>query len=133
MDIHAQELTPEDIASLPALVRDIERVAGLNVAIAIVNAFRGMEVSIPKGENNNISGKAAFERIAAVCGRDAALAICNEFGGEVLSIPRCHALHVEMRGRAIRRAFDAGESVNTLAHRFDMTYRAIELILNRAP
>lgn len=133
MDIHAHELTPEDIASLPALVRDIERVSGLPAAIAIVNAFGGMEISIPKGENNNAKGKVAFERIAAAVGRDAALAICNEFGGEMLSIPRCHTLRGEMRARAIRRAFDAGECVNTLARRFGMTYRAIEIILNRAP
>ncbi|MEW6292476.1 MAG: Mor transcription activator family protein [Pseudomonadota bacterium] len=132
MDIHAEELTPEDVARLPALVRDIERVAGLPAAIAVVNAFRGMEISIPKGENNNTSGKAAFERIAAAAGRDAALAICNEFGGEMLSIPRCHTLRTEIRARAIRRAFDDGEDINTLARHFEMTYRAIEIILNRA-
>lgn len=91
-----------------------------------------MEIAIPKGEGNNAAGGAAFKRLADACGRDAALAICKEYGGEVLSIPRCHSLRTEMRARAIRRAFDAGEGLNTLAHRFDMTRRAVEIILNRA-
>lgn len=132
MDIRAEELTPEDIAILPALVRDIVRVAGLPAAIAIVNAFRGIEISIPKGEGNNTAGNVAFNRLADACGRDAALAICKEYGGEVLGIPRCHTLRSEMRNRAIRRAFDGGENINSLAYRFDMTSRAVELILNRA-
>jgi hypothetical protein len=127
MDIHAQDLTPDDLSRLPGMVRDFARIAGLESAIACVNAFRGMQITIPKGEDNNTAG-----RVAEVMGKDAALAICKEYGGEVLGIPRCHALRSEMRARAIRSAFDAGEDVNTLARRFDMTYRAIEQIINRA-
>lgn len=133
MDIRVEELTPEDIAILPVMVRDIERIAGLPAAVAIVNAFRGIEISIPKGEGNNTAGNVAFKRLADACGRDAALAICKEYGGEEISIPRCHSLRSEMRNRAIRRAFDAGESINSLAYRFDMTSRAVEMILSRAP
>lgn len=132
MDIRAEDLTPEDIKLLPRQVLDIARIAGMEAAIACVNAFRGMVISIPKGEHYNKKGIEAFAKLAAGCGREAALALCAEYGGEMLFIPRCHTLRGEMRNREIRRAFDAGEDTNTLARRFDMTYRAVEIILNRA-
>lgn len=99
----------------------IERLIGREAMETLVSVAGGLAVYIPK--NPPLDGPLAELPMPA---QEALVAYA---GGDVLYIPKCDGAARAKRNAEIRAAYDAGESVQSLARRFRLTERWVYEIL----
>lgn len=119
-----------DAAALPRSVREMVAHIGLPATMAIVRVYGGTVLRVPTGARAD--GQQLLELIELI-GKPATRALIAAYGGERLFIPRCAQALRDMRDRGIIAAYDAGQSVNSLAREHTMTDRQIRTILKRCP
>lgn len=69
--------------------------------------------------------------VAEQCGTAVADALCEEWQGQMILVPADYAWRLSQRDREIIAAKEEGESVNALAKRYNISYRAINKVLRR--
>lgn len=134
-----KHLVPPTAAHLLALL-------GTHDALALFNAWPGVQIAIPKGPCNNAGGARRWVQIVAIVGESAALKLAEDMGGQIMEVPMFHSLRKARRNQAIRTAFDSmtgrppaggGMSKASAVHALGLmhspiTWRQIEVILDRA-
>ena len=123
---------PEDqtLANLPASVRALIDVIGLQAAITLVQVYGGTILKLPTRAR---PGGQTRERLALLIGAAAADALIAAYPGEALAMARCLAALRDRRDREIIAAYDAGARVADLARGHRLTERQIRTILKRSP
>lgn len=119
------------MSRLPESIANIVELVGLDGALALVNAFGGLILPVPKGireEDGNTR-----EKLIEILGEPAALRFMATYGGERLTIARCAAALRDERDRQIIESYSRGESVAELVRRHQLTERQIRTILKRTP
>jgi hypothetical protein len=141
-------ITPADLRDFAHLVPPtglaVLRMLGPVDALKVFNSLRGAQIIIPKGPCNNPGGAKRWAQLVAIMGADAMLLLAREMGGDCLEVPSLEALRLERRNRAIRTQFDRltakapageglskGRAVEELGLRFALTWRQLEVILDR--
>lgn len=102
--------------------RFLEALIGRPALEALIAACGGMEIHIPKTPPKQGPLKCLPE--------PALKALVHWGGGTRLYVPQALHTRLDQRNAAIRKAYDAGESVRSLARRYRLTERWIRAILN---
>lgn len=116
--------------NLPASVRDLIAVMGLQPAVALVQAYGGRSLRVPTGAH---ADGQVLARLTGLLGGAAAQAFIAHYGGERLTIARCAAALRDERDAQIIADYTAGRSVPALAGEHALTERQIRSILKRVP
>lgn len=126
MDINnlKENNTPESLSDLPESLKNMVNVIGLAPTMAIVNAFGGTILFIPKKTNDR-------HRLINLIGIDQFKLIVSSFGGNSFAVPRMANVIRSNRNREIVQRYDSGDSVYTLASTYKMTNRQIYNILSK--
>ena len=142
-------LTAEDFTELahlmPETARPLEACMGIIAATALLNAWPGVEVKVPRFPDANPAGARRWSQMSAVVGEPAMRHLAALYGGTVLEIPLCSRVRQEKRNRVIRRDFDQftskppvgiglskAEAVQEIGMRYaPISVRQIESILNQ--
>lgn len=126
MDINnlKENNTPESLSDLPESLKNMVNVIGLAPTMAIVNAFGGTILFIPKKTNDR-------HRLINLIGIDQFKLIVSSFGGNSFAVPRMANVIRSNRNREIVQRYDSGDSVYTLASAYKMTNRQIYNILSK--
>lgn len=95
----------------------------------LINAFGGVEITIPKGETGR--GGKRFSAISGVIGEEAARLLCKHFERSVIYIPKNMAKVRNERNRRIVAAYDRGANVDKLTEEFGLSERQIRNILKQ--
>ena len=119
-----------DMSNLPQSVRDIIDLVGVTPALALVRAYPGNILKVPKGAREDGQVRA---RLIGIMGLDAANTFIATYGGDRLSIPRCVEALRDERDQRIIASYDDGQSVPELAVEHILTERQIRTILKRVP
>ena len=80
--------------------------AGALPGLALLNAWPGVSVIMPKHAAATPAGARRWAQIAAVVGQAAMPALAALYGGNVLDVPTCAQLRTEKRARWLRQRFD---------------------------
>lgn len=141
-DIRACDLT--EFASLvPPSGRELLRLLGERAALALLNAWPGVQVPVPKRRDANAHGARRWAQIAAIVGDESMTALAAALGGNVMEVPTCNDLRIARRNHVVRQQFDeltaphggglskAAAVQELVLHHAPITYRQIELILDQ--
>lgn len=119
-----------DAAALPRSVREMVAHIGLPATMAIVRVYGGTVLRVPTGA---VADGQRLLELTELLGTPATCDLIAAYGGERISIPRCAQALRDIRDRRIIAAYDAGQSVNSLAREHTLTDRQIRTILKRCP
>lgn len=140
-------MTPQQLAALyplpdfPAFARELIRVAGIEAAAALIDAWGGQEWRVPKragGESPRSERR--WAALAEVVGEAAAERIVRAWGGEYIYIPFCNAARGRALEAAIRKEYDDltlrqgyshRDAVFNLGTKFRKNHRSVEKLVNR--
>ncbi|MBF0096162.1 MAG: hypothetical protein HQM04_07375 [Magnetococcales bacterium] len=111
-----------DKNDLTQLMREVADVIGLPDTQKIVQHYQGTRIFIPRLTK-------CQHHLSTLLGMAQARLLSEYFGGETLTIPRMASVLRHQRNREIIRRYDAGETVRTLAHAYQLTDRQIYTIL----
>ncbi|MBF5004714.1 Mor transcription activator family protein [Diaphorobacter caeni] len=78
----------------------------IEATVALLNAWPGVEVKVPRFPNANPAGARRWAQLAALVGETAMQKLAALYGGTVLEIPLCSRVRLEKRNRNIRSEFD---------------------------
>lgn len=125
----------ENIEHLPASVRELIAIIGLNEALDIVRKFGGTTLLIPKGKNS--LGKASLHILSEEIEDEALTKLSLYYGGEPIYIPRCDKALIKARNSeinarfvdAVKKGGAAIRTVSVLAHEYKLSDRWIWKIL----
>ncbi|MDT4856084.1 Mor transcription activator family protein [compost metagenome] len=110
---------------LPQQIRDIADVAGLPVALRLVEELGGTTWEFARGANRN--GQIRVAALADLVGEEAAEVLTRHLGAERIYIPRCAVALRRIRDLEINRQFEQGVregiSANTLVAELARSYR----------
>jgi hypothetical protein len=120
----APKLDDIDLDRLPSRVADLAQVIGLPAALALVEAYGGRSIWVPK--------KASEQHwLAELIGMDAFASLCAAYGYTALEIDRCAAaIRATVEARIVREHAQ-GASNNELAGRYGYTARGIKKLRRR--
>jgi hypothetical protein len=142
-------LTGDDFTELthlmPETARTLAQCIGTEATVALLNAWPGVEVKVPRFPDANPAGARRWAQMAAVIGAPAMERLAALYGGTTLEIPLCSRVRQERRNRVIRQDFDqftskppAGiglsktEAVQEIGMRYaPISARQIESIINQ--
>jgi hypothetical protein len=139
-------MTPAQLAALyaqpgfPAFARELIRVAGLEAAAALIDAWGGQEWRVPSVVGGGTHrGKQRWAALAEIVGEDAAERIVGAWPGEYIFIPFCAAAKGKALEAVLKKEYDAlttqgwshRDAVFHLGTKFRKNYRSIEKIINR--
>ncbi|BEP69690.1 MULTISPECIES: Mor transcription activator family protein [unclassified Variovorax] len=130
---------------MPETVRNLVSCIGAHAALALLNAWPGVEVKVPLYPNANPAGARRWSLMAEIVGEVAMQLLSKNYGGTSLVIPTCKQVRDEKRNRLIRHDFDhltakppngLGLSKSDAIQEVGMRHapisaRAVESILNR--
>lgn len=119
-----------DAAALPRSVREMVAHIGLPATMAIVRVYGGTVLRVPTGA---VADGQRLLELTELLGTPVTCDLIAAYGGERISIPRCAQALRDIRDRRIIAAYDAGQSVNSLAREHTLTDRQIRTILKRCP
>jgi hypothetical protein len=91
---------------LPPAAVTLLRVLGPVPALALLRAWPGVQVPVPKHPDKRAGGVRRWAEIAEVVGDAAMPALAGHWGGSLLDIPLCTHLLAEKRNRWLRERFD---------------------------
>ena len=139
-----QPLKPEDIDAvghlLPGSALDLINRLGVGPALALLNAWPGVQCQMPRRPDANAAGARKWQIIAAIIGEEATGKLAGWAGGDVLEIPMCRAARDELRHRIIRAEFDAltimegiskTQAVQILGLKHGLVWRQVEKVVDR--
>lgn len=116
---------PQDLLdSMPRLLRELAEAFDIDTALRLADWRGGRFLYVPK----TLDGQ---HPIAQKIGLEAARWLVEHYPGENLRIDRAAATLRHLRDRQILERNDAGESLNALAERFDLSQRQILQILKK--
>lgn len=119
-----------DAAALPRSVREMVAHIGLPATMTIVRVYGGTVLRVPTGA---VADGQRLLELTELLGTPVTCDLIAAYGGERISIPRCAQALRDIRDRRIIAAYDAGQSVNSLAREHTLTDRQIRTILKRCP
>ena len=120
--------------SLPAVIQEIVRIIGHGRAMALVQAFGGQELRIPKAE-----GSDTWAALCEEIGERATRTLCQALGGNEVYIALCHRAMKDERNRRMIARYDellrhhhSGRgAISVLVREFaPISYRQVEKIVN---
>jgi len=125
--VNAQPATfPIDERLLPPVTRRIVAAIGVAGAMRLLKARGGVRLWLPKNGDRS-------EVLQEILGREMTSQLLTAFAGvEVVSLPKLNKLHAQIRDAAIRREHAAGDSLPTLALRYDLTERHVLNVVQSA-
>lgn len=129
-DTAADDADDADAAALPRSVREMVAHIGLPATMAIVRVYGGTVLRVPTGA---VADGQRLLELTELLGTPVTCDLIAAYGGERISIPRCAQALRDIRDRRIIAAYDAGQSVNSLAREHTLTDRQIRSILKRCP
>lgn len=115
--------------SLPPLAREIVALVGLEAAMALINAYPGVAIEVPRGHRASPM-QAGLRRIM---GREAADTLIQHYGGTVLRVPMCKRAMQDARDAEIIAKVDGGSPVWQVAIEHGLHERTVWRILKRSP
>lgn len=146
-----ERLSAADLADLGALLpgsaADLIACVGTEPALALLNAWPGVTINVPKTPDSNPRGAQRWAQLQAIVGADAMLSLAARYGGQPLEVATCEALRTERRRRWMRAHYDRITSADATltkaaaVHELGlalaaagqpMSSRAIEIVLDSA-
>lgn len=137
-------LTAEDIATvghlLPGTAHDLIKRLGVQPALALLNAWPGVQFQMPRRADANAAGAKKWRIIVDIIGIEATETLAAYAGGDVLEVPMCRAARDELRHRAMRAEFDRltldegcskTQAVQILGLKYGLVYRQVEKVVDR--
>jgi hypothetical protein len=131
-------------ALIPASGHELLHLLGLDAGVKLINALRGVQLVVPRGPCNNDAGAQAWRFLVAIVGEPATLALSKAYAGRPLNVPRLEELRRERRNTALRGDFDRltarapegsalskTRAVQQLALKYQLTWRGVELVIDR--
>lgn len=115
-------VTAED---LPASLRDICEVIGLEPALSLVAAYGGTRVPVPASCQPN-------SRMARAIGLEPAVALARHYARDQIYIPSLLAVGRPRRDREIVAAHERGDKITALARRYRISERQVQKITKKA-
>lgn len=131
-----ENMDPETCAlvesHLPASVKEMARLVGLEAALLIVHKFGGKEKAFC------VKSGVALDELCDVIGKEKAELFSNEYPEvDMVYIPLCRKAMNALRDWQIVALFQESiacksvrETCNDIAENFGMSYRAVEMIVN---
>lgn len=116
--------------SLPQSIVELGEVIGLHNALIMVDAIGGTQISIPLEAKR--SSSVVLQRIQSLIGEDAFAELVYHYAGIRMTVARCAKARRVARNGLIVSAYDAGQSVKSLAIAHELTERQIRTILKRS-
>jgi hypothetical protein len=113
-----------DPTLIPETAKPFFELLGEDRALALVKAYGGLPLSVPK--------KPRADLIEAL-GEDGAAALCREFGGEFFNqVPKCHRAVIAERDMAMAKAVDEdGRDISHLARESGLCWLAAHKAVKR--
>lgn len=93
----------------------------------LVSAYPGLEIDVPIRPTSLTD----THWLVLVVGYDDALKIVKVMGGTRVYVGKMFALEKQIRDQEILKRYNAGERVKQLARDYDLSQRAIEMILSK--
>lgn len=113
--------------ALPASARHMVDVMGVPDALAVIRAYGGLVIYVPKSACRERSLPPGADAVS-----DEQLAkLCQYYGGGMLSVPKCETAMRLLRDALILAHKRAGKTLNELAAEHRMTNRGICKVLRR--
>ena len=109
---------------LPPVLQEIERMIGLELTMKLVERWGGLNLYIPERMPKN-------HRLARTIGAEAAQRLSGAYGGDTIIMPRAHQYKAVQRQIEVFIRHKAGEPVEKLAAVFNVTWRAIYIMISR--
>lgn len=145
------QITAHDLVefrhTIPAPMLDLMKCIGDGPALALFNAFMGVELRVPGADKRRTRSAKLRDDLEAVIGAEATDKLAKEYGTERLQIPVFRELRVQKRLKYVRTAFDtrtastgpamsAREAIRSICMDLNrggwpMTFHQIEMMLNR--
>jgi Mor family transcriptional regulator len=114
------------IEDLPPTLRRIAEVAGVPAAVRLAEEYGGTRKYFPLNP-------AEGHELAEVLGLEAAVALAEHFGLEEVDVPRATAALRRLRDEEIQHRLACGDSTNTVARAFGVSWRHVYRIKARQP
>lgn len=108
---------------LPAMLQPFIRKTGPAPTIMLIEHYGGTRLMVPNHADPS-------HALAQLLGFEAFERLVQEFGGDTIDAPLGTIAKRATRNTRIKAGRAAGETVATLARRFQLTERAIRLIVN---
>ncbi len=115
------------IPHLPPFAQELVDLIGFDPTMALVRAFGGIPLRIPKRN----TGGAGYEAISEIVGQEATDKLICRYGGDRVKMPRCQRLLIVNRWRRIIADYERGDTLNQIALRYRITERAVSKILKK--
>jgi len=109
---------------LPASVRELVDVVGVDAALAIVHERGGVRLCVPRYARTD-------HWLVTVVGIDALEALVEVYAGEEIDIPRCVDALRALREQQIYNDYIDGSTQAALARKYGYTERGIRKLLRR--
>lgn len=108
-------------SELPRLARELIEVLGEMPAMQLINAMGGLYLCVPGWPLARSSSR--FDSLAEIVGEEAAIKYAERWGNVELQVPKCAASLRLVRNRDITRRYEAGEPVQDICRRYDVSER----------
>lgn len=106
---------------LPRLALELIEVMGEVPAMLLINAMGGLYLCVPGWPLQRSSSR--FDALAKIVGEEAAIKYAERWGNVEIQVPKCAAAMRLVRDRDIARRYDAGEPVQDICRRYDVSER----------
>jgi hypothetical protein len=112
-----------ELALLPPQIRMLANTIGLHATLALLRARGGTPYTVPvHGDRSKF--------LTSIMSVDSARALSASYGWQTLTLPKLDKAMIQIRNRRIQQEATNGESLATLARRYNLTTRQISNILS---
>lgn len=111
-----------DLSLLPTQIRLLARDIGLPATFALLRVRGGTQFSVPLHAERS-------ELLLSIMDLESAERLCAKYGGQTLTLPKIDKPLRQLRDRVIVEQANQGDSLATLARRYNLTTRQICNIL----
>ncbi|MBN2684596.1 MAG: hypothetical protein JXR40_04910 [Pontiellaceae bacterium] len=125
-DVKAVDVAPDfgdDREGLSPMLRELERVIGLDATLALVDRWGGINLYIPQTVPEG-------HTLAEAIGKEEAEKLSRYFGGDHISMPKAEEYRRLKRDHEIYRKKKSGVKANVLAREYGLTQRHIWQIIS---
>lgn len=124
----------DDLDNLPASVRDIAAVIGVEATLRLIGglptcysgkpgkASRRVIMYVPKNINPD-------HRLVSIVGLDASLKLVKEFGGEILYPGNCRSIYIKFRNESILNELAQGRDPKVIADEMRISSKMVMNIM----
>lgn len=115
--------------NLPRVARDLVDLVGMTAALALINAYPGVTIDVPRG----VRDCQMLRRLRGIMGAEAADKFVQHHAGNPFTVPMCKAAMRDARDAEIISRVDSGEAPWKVALEFGMHERSVWRVLKRSP